>query len=952
MQKIIKNCISFILSAAVGVSFFCTETTAIAADDSDSGLISASTSEESVGEYSVYLDNYMNIGYAQNDYEASFSMTNTWGDAALSFSQDTIEWNGTGKVIFIADIQQSGLYNIKINWRPLESGINITLGVEINGSYPFSEMRQIELVREWKNAEDKPRTDSLGNEYAPEQCETGEFIQSYVRDPEGIVSKPYLIYLEKGTNSIALSESNQKIEISDVILSAPEIINDYESVSAEYNFEKSEASEIINLQGESADVKTSNSNIPKSNTSNAGMNPADPYKTKINYIGGTSWQTTGDTLKWNFHVKKEGYYYINMRYKQSDLINGESWRALKIDGKTPFTEADEMRFAYSTGWEYYIFGDSSDRPYYIWLDEGDHTISLEVTIGDQADFFIRLSELIDILADEYIKIVMITGESPDANRDYELFNQIPNFTETLTDTKEKLDSLADDMKDSAGSRSTQCIAAIENMSRVLGSMLRSPYVAQQYVTDYYNNYTTLSSWLYDMKQMPLSLDEINIVPYGMDVEERNVGFFESLSFGAIRLIASFSSEYQIYGNQVNDNNKTIRLWVNWGQDQAAVLNSLIGDSFTPETGINVKLEIVSASLVNGILSGNFPDIALQMSRTEPVNLGMRGALYDLTNFPDYEQVLERFMPGAETPYMYNDALYALPDTQSFFIMFYRNDILSQLGLEVPETWEDFHYAATVIQRNNMNVYVPYTQITSATTVNVGLGSLNLFPTLMSQRGLSFYNSAKTATSLTSQEVIDVFEYWTDFYNNYGFLKEADFYNRFRVGVMPLGIAPYTTYMTLYSAAPEIKDRWSIAMVPGFEKENRTVAGAGTGCAIIAKSSNKEEAWEFLKWWTSAEIQQRYSSNVESLLGMIGRITTSTVEALKSLTWEPEALEVITEQWEMVRELPEIPGSYYLTRAVDQAFWSVVNKQSTPKDALEKWSQVADDEIERKIKEYT
>lgn len=952
MRKKIKNCISFILSAAVGLSVFCADITASAEESSETGAVSGSTAADAAAGYSAYLGNYENIVYASSDAEVSVGGAAASDGAELSFSENTVEWNGTGKVIFTADTPQSGFYNIKINWRPLESGTDVTLGVEINGGYPFSGLQETVLVREWKNATEEPRTDSAGNEYAPEQCETGEFIQSYVRDPEGIVSKPYLIYLEEGTNSVALSASGQRLEIAGVTLCAPEIIRSYETVSAEYSLESSGDAEAVTLQGEAADVKTSNSNIPKSNNSNAGMNPADPYKTKINYIGGTSWQTTGDTLKWNFRVENAGYYYINMRYKQSDLINGESWRAIKIDGETPFAEADELRFPYSTGWEYYTFGDSAEEPYYIWLDAGDHTLSLEVTIGDQADYFTSLSELIDTLADEYIKIVMITSESPDVNRDYELFNQIPDFTETLTDTKEKLDSLASDMKASAGTRSTQCIAAIENMSRVLGSMLRSPYVAQQYVTDYYNNYTTLSSWLYDMKQMPLSLDEINIIPYGTEAEERNVGFFERLSFGAIRLLASFSSEYQTYGNQESEDGKTIRLWVNWGQDQAAVLNSLIGDSFTPETGINVKLEIVSASLVNGILSGNFPDVALQMSRTEPVNLGMRSALYDLTNFSDYEQVLERFMPGAETPYMYNGGLYALPDTQSFFIMFYRKDILSQLGLEVPETWEDFHYAATVIQRNNMNVYVPYTQITAATTVNVGLGSLNLFPTLMSQQGLSFYNSDQTATSLTSQEVIDVFEYWTDFYNDYGFLREADFYNRFRVGVMPLGIAPYTTYMTLYSAAPEIQGRWSIAMVPGFDKDNRTVAGAGTGCAVIAKSSNKEEAWEFLKWWTSAEIQQRYSGNVESLLGMIGRITTSTVEALESLTWEPEALEVLTEQWKMVRELPEIPGSYYLTRAIDQAFWSVVNKQSTPKDALAKWSQVADDEIERKIKEYT
>ena len=169
--------------------------------------------------------------------------------------------------------------------------------------------------------------------------------------------------------------------------------------------------------------------------------------------------------------------------------------------------------------------------------------------------------------------------------------------------------------------------------------------------------------------------------------------------------------------------------------------------------------------------------------------------------------------------------------------------------------------------------------------------------------------------------------------------------------MPLGIAPYSMYMTLYSAAREIGARWSVATVPATKGGNDSVAGAGTGCAIIAKSSKKAQAWEFLKWWTSADTQVRFTNNVESILGMIGRISTSNVEALSRLSWSTGVLDVLLEEWSRVTEVPEVPGSYYLTRCVDQAFWSVVNGTSRPKDALIKWSNVADDEIIRKINEY-
>jgi len=254
------------------------------------------------------------------------------------------------------------------------------------------------------------------------------------------------------------------------------------------------------------------------------------------------------------------------------------------------------------------------------------------------------------------------------------------------------------------------------------------------------------------------------------------------------LFYSFTRDYALTGTA--ESGEQLRLWVNWGRDQATALNALIQDSFTPKTGISVQVELVNTSLVNGILSGNYPDMALMMTRSEPVNLGMRGALDD-SKFPDYEDVLERFQAGADVPYWYNGHLYALPDTQNFYILFYRKDVLDSLGLEVPSTWDEFLQTATIIQRNNMEVYVPYTQITTTTTVNSGIGSLNLFPTMMGQRGLSLYNEEQTATALNTPQAQQTFEDWTSFYLEYEYLKEADFYNRFRVGTMPLGIAAYS-----------------------------------------------------------------------------------------------------------------------------------------------------------------
>lgn len=903
----------------------------------------------SVSEYTDYTAENAAVPNADGDIEAV--LENAQGSLGAEFrlaadynGEKALLWeNGEGGITFEFTAASAGLYNIELTYYLPESGVEPEIGVMTDGKYPYSELEKAALPREWKNS-GAAREDEDGNQLTPEQVESGRYITRRLKDSSGVNTEPYLVSLAAGRHTVTILSPKQTVAISAIRFVTPEKTEKYRKPTNE----KTDAETLI-IEGEDAVYKSSNTLIPQSDTQDSGMSPASPYKQKLNYIGGSSYNSPNDTLVWEFEVEKSGYYSLALRYKQADVVNGESLRWLKIDGSTPFEECREIRFKYNPRWTVFDFGDENGEPYYFYLENGKHEISLEVTLGEMSEYYRRLEEVTEALGDEYIGIVKITGDSPDVNRDYELFNQIPELNKRLSEYSEKLSGIISDMQSFTGKLGSQYIAAMKNMKRVIDTMRGRPYTAHQYVKDYYTNYSTLSSWLYDMKNMPLSVDWLELVPSGAETEYTKTGFFGNLIFGAKRLIYSFSADY---GKKPSDNKEQIRLWVNWGRDQTMVLDTLIREDFTAKTGISVKLEQVNASLINGILAGNFPDVSLYMARTDPVNLGIRGALADLTEFDDCGEVLSRFQTGAELPYSYNGALYALPDTQNFFIMFYRRDILENLGLTVPKTWTEFLNTATVIQQNNLEVYVPYTQIVAATTVNGGIGGLHLLPTLMLQNGLSFYNEEQTATALTSPKALSVFKYWTDFYRDYQFVKEADFYNRFRVGTMPLGIAQYSVYLTLYDAAPEIKNRWAVACVPSTDGGNGFVAGSGTGCGIVKKSKHKAAAWEFLKWWTAADTQVRYSGNVESVLGMLGRPQTSNVEALGALAWNAEDKANILKQWESVREIPEIPGSYYLTRSVDQAFWQVINGKASVKDAVVKQSRVADSEIERKIKEYS
>ena len=879
-------------------------------------------------------------------------------------TRNVLDWaGGYGTVKYTVEIPEDALYNFYFEFLPPEVGVNVELGILFDAEtvFAFEGADSIEFSRDWANVPTsdgkKWREDAHGNQIAPEQKLTGELVERLAVDDTGVVVEPYLFYLTAGTHEITLVGLGHSVVISKIGFTAPEQTVSYEEYFDESKLTDNEGVKEIVIQGEDATVKSDNSLIPKTNNGSADMIPVDPYLTLINNIGGTSWQSVGQKIEWEFEVETAGYYQFSARYKQSDVVNGDSWRWLKIDGKTPFTEAKSLNFSYDTQWKEYTFGAKEGKkvtPYYIWLEAGKHTISLEVTLNELAEAYDRLFDIVEAIGDMYLQIVMITSETPDVNRSYELFRQIPTFTEVLEKASKDLRALVKEVQESTGARGSQYIAAMNNMDRVINQMLDAPFIAHIYVSDYYSNYTTLSSWLSEMKKLPVTIDEMRLTPAGQKTGYKKSNIFQTFGFEVARLYSSFVNDYTLYTEK--EGAEAIKLWVNWGRDQTMALNALIQDSFVKEKGINVNLQIVSCSIINGLLANNFPDVQLYLSRTAPVNYGMRGALLDLTQFDDYKEVLERFHEGADTPYWYNGALYAIPDSQSFMCMFYRTDVFEDLGLKVPNTWEEFLYCATIIQRYNMDVYVPYTQITTATTVDAGLGGLHLYPTMLMQNNLPIYNKEGNATNINNVRSIQVFEEWTEMYTDYGYQKQADFYNRLRNGSMPLGIAGYSTYFTIYSAAPEIDGRWAIANVPGTldpetGKINRATAGSGSGAGIVKASSHHKEAWEFLKWWTSAEIQTRYSNNVESILGLLGRSTPSNVEAFNSLGWDPEDLAALNEQWKYVEEVPEVPGSYYTTRAIDQAFWSVMNDGINAKDAINKWSLVADNEIKRKIEEY-
>ncbi len=868
--------------------------------------------------------------YSYGEYVTDFeSVPNATEDILFTLQNETPLGMGkviTQKVIIPTDAK----YELSLSYK-CEDSINVFFDLKIDGKNPFDASSKISLPIFWTNS-DKKQVDKYGNEFSPDQVLYEEVATTIARDYTGRYEYAYRFVLTKGEHEITLNGISGDIVVTQVKLCVPEVTDKYKEPQNATNLNTNP----IVLEGEDADFKNNRSLIPLSNSTSALVNPHDAKRTKLNFIGGSNWSKTGDAVFWNFYVEKSGYYSIGFVYRQSYNLGAASYRILRIDDEIPFREAERLKFVYDNDWKYYDYS-SGDNPYYIYLEEGRHTISLAATSGPLADIYHLMQNVTADMGDIYVDITKIVGETVDIYRSYELFNQIPDFEKRLTSVVEQLEVITDEIEKSQEKSSGSQVSNINNAIRVIRQMLDNPYTAHRYKSDFYDAYTNLSSLMGEITNMPLDIDRIILYGKGSDVEKPKVSFFERIKFSIQRLLYSFGDDY----NQVDGEEKdSLTIWVNWGRDQAQVLNSLIQDDFVEKYGIKTDVSIVNATLIQAILAGDGPDVLLQLPRTSPLNYAMRGALYDLSRFEDLPEVLGRFNQGAEIPYIYNDGVYALPDTQSFNMMFVRTDILSKVGVKVPKTWDELIRVSNLLQRSNLQVYIP---------------GQTIYPTLLLQKELSLYNESLSASTLTELPQIEVFEEMTHWYTKYKLPVTVDFYNRFRIGSAPIGIFDYSLYTQLKAAAPEIEGRWTVTCIPGEMtqdgKINYQSAGTGTGCSITRFTDNPQNAWEFLKWWTSAETQTTYSMNLESAIGYLGRIAVSNTEAFEGMDWDADMVGSILEQRKNTVEIPEVPGGYYTTRCLTQAFWYSVEQGASPTESMIKWGEILDNEIARKRTEY-
>ena len=906
----------------------------------------------------VDLYDYDSVGGVEvyNDYEGE--------EQALFTDTDS-------KVTWKIDVPEAGFYNIIMEYLLPESrGVAAERIVYLNGEIPFEDARNISFTRIWTDA-GEPTVDNQGNEIRPSQVEAPGWQKAYFRDDMGYITEPYMFYLEKGENTIGLEAENEPMILRSLGITRVQELDTYQEYMAKCPADASTdtAKNYMTLiEGEDSTYRSESSLYAKYDRSSPTTQPNSVTKTVLNYVGGEAWRSSGQWIEWEFEVPEDGYYNIMVKGRQNYSRGVVSSRSVYIDGEIPFRELQEISFAYSNDWDYKNLAAADGTPYNLYLTKGVHTIRLEATLGGIGSILEELEDSTFRLNQIYRKVLVYTGATPDQYRDYYIERSYPEIIEAMDLESKRLFKLVDDMVAYSGQKADG-IASAQTVAQQLERFCEKPQKITLEFTTFKDNITALGTAALNLSETKLDIDYLVVSGVNVRPEEKKANAAMKLLHEMKSFAASFVVDYNAVGDVYAEGSgeDIVKVWVLTGRDQGTILKSMVDDTFTPESGVKVNVEVVDPSaLMNAVMAGRGPNVVLSVAADQPVNYALRNAVEDLTQFDDWQEVFSHYTESSYEQYGLDGHIYAIPETQTFNVMFYRKDVLEELELEIPNTWQELIEMMPTIQGNNLSIGIPTaagssTNATATTAVASNAPDLSLYFTLLFQYGGDMYNQDGTKTEVDDEPGVKAFKDYIRYFNDYGLPTVYDFVSRFRSGEMPIGIAAYSTYNTLMVSAPEIRGLWDFTLIPGTERtaadgstyidRSDFITGNATMMVATEKESLRQDSWEFMKWWAQPETQVRFGREIEALLGSSARYATANKDAFVQLSWSNDDIAVLDAQWDQTVGIREVPGGYFTGRHITNAIRKVINEKTDSRETIIDYAVTINDEIEKKRIEF-
>ena len=258
----------------------------------------------------------------------------------------------------------------------------------------------------------------------------------------------------------------------------------------------------------------------------------------------------------------------------------------------------------------------------------------------------------------------------------------------------------------------------------------------------------------------------------------------------------------------------------------------------------------------------------------------------------------------------SDAVYAIPQDSGPMMFFYREDIFTELGLDAPETWEDYAEAARTVHASDPSRYLGTFSANDA----------GWFTGLAQQGGTSWWSvgddawsvdidspaSSKVASfwgSLVEEGAIDNRPMYTPEWN-------AGLNDGSQVGWLSAVWAPGV----LEGNAADTAGLWRAVPMPQWDTANpATGVWGGSSTAVTTQSEHVDEATEFAAWLNTDP------QAVKALAEEAGIYPAATEEAAAVLTEAPEFFSNQPDFYDVVNDVATTVSPFTYGPNVNVAF---------------------------------
>lgn len=863
---------------------------------------------------------------------------------------DGIELAAGQKLAFDMEIEAVGDYMLGVQYLPSNA-----LYTDLLFDLTCGEVSQIaSLPILWADANTVYATDRLGNELIPDQKVIDTPYRGFLLDYRDTDSGTLTLTLDAGMQHITLSPQAQAVKITQICLvPVRDTISYQDYLHAHEGAPRYD--KMLPFEAEHYSIK-SDSFIRATSKKNAALTPYNTYHKLLNVLDEGSWSSAGQKVLWEFTVPQDGLYTIGVRYLQNSDTDKPVYRQIEIDGAVPFTEWEALAFVGTKIGKYANKTlNVGDEPASLYLTAGTHTIAMTVTMGPLKAVYAEIVTLMDDINALGMDIQKITAGQTDQNRTWNMEYYLPNAVDNLSAFADRIDRIYEELGKIGGTRASYA-DNLKYAAEQLRKLTKNPNQIPN-KTDLINqgdNSATkyLGNVLEKLVKSPLGFDAFFIGDTS-NIPAAEPSFFTAISEWFKAFFWSFTKEASAGDHAASTGDgKELTVWVNRSVQYVQALQQLVDADYNAKYGTNIQLSIMPSEqkLILSNATGSSPDVVLGAGLSTPFNLAIRGAAKNLLEYEDFlEFYADSYSLQSLVPGTFGDGVYGAAESQDFYVLFYRKDILANLGLSVPDTWDDVKAMMPALLRYGMNFFIPLSS-------GAAYKGFTLTSPFIYQNGSAYVTDDGTASLFDSDNFIDAMLEMTELYKIYGMATSVpSFYNSFRSGEVPIGISTFATYMQLQIAAPELAGKWGIALAPGTRQEDGTIVryqpAATNTCMILESTKKSEEAWRFLKWWLSTDTQARYAYLLQSRYGSEYRWNSANLDAFSQMSYAAEDREIIMSQWKDQRETVNHPANYMIERESSDIWNGVIVDNGILIEEIDRATALTNREIRRKLTEF-